>query len=156
MGAKGENRLADAMVSLGSLDQRLIGALGLTGILIGVVVAFGITGDAYWGELVAWSLLASLWIWVVLKQGTAHPFVTLLLVSVIAGLLFGATLQIFWGTYVDQHPGSFQAPVLDAGLDPYGWTVRAISLGLTTVFGALWGLILGGIGAGLAHARTGG
>lgn len=139
------------MARLRDLDHQLIAALGLTGILMGVVVAFGITRDSLWGELAAWALMATLWLWVVRMQRVQRPFLTLLLVSVIAGVLFGATTQAFWSSYLGHNHQTFTQPALEAGQDPSGLQVRATQVALGIAIGGLWGVLVGAVGAGLAR-----
>lgn len=141
------------MARLGDLDHRLIVALGLSGILMGVVVAFGITRDSLWGELIAWTLMAVLWLWVVRMQRVKQPFLTLLLVSVVAGVLFGVTTQLFWSSYLEHNQQTFTQPALEAGQDPSGLQIRATNVALGILFGGLWGVLVGALGAGLARLQ---
>lgn len=139
------------MAGLRDLDHQLIAALGLSGILMGVVVAFGITGDSLWGELIAWTLTAVLWLWVVRMQRVQRPFLTLLLVSIVAGALFGVTTQLFWSSYLEHNQQTFTQPALEAGQDPSGLEIRATNVALGLLFGGIWGVLVGL--AGLAIAK---
>ncbi len=135
------------MSRLGDLDHQLIIALGLSGILMGIVVAFGITQDSLWGELIAWCLIGILWIWAVRRQGVERPFLSLVLVGVLAGALFGVTTQLFWDTYLAHNPGTFTEPTRAAGQDPTSLQVRATNVAIGLVLGGVWGVVVGAVGA---------
>lgn len=132
----------------------LVGLLSLVGVAMGLLVSLGLTGDSLPGEFLAWTAFALLWVAVVLVRRTPRPFLHVLLASTLGGVLFGATVQALWGSYVDRNPTTFREPSEAAGQDPFSAAVRGMNFLLSIVTGAVWGAIVGGAAAGLARWRA--
>lgn len=84
------------------LNWVLILALGTTG--IGMALLSALVGMRQKVENPAWWLLYAVWIAIVLGTDAPGPFRTILLSSVLAGILHGATISFLIGAYVRNNP----------------------------------------------------
>lgn len=138
-----------------AIAWNLVGILSLTGIVMGLFVAFGVTRDTLWGEFLAWTIFAVPWIATVLVLGLPRPFLHLALAGVLSGVLFGATTQVFWDSYLEHNPETFVEPTIEGGQDPEGAGVRATNAAFALVIGLVWGALVGAVAAALARIRRG-
>lgn len=138
---------------LRSIEWGLVGVLSLGGLLVGLMAALGATQDSIGNEVLAWVLVALVWVLVVLLRRTPRVFLHLLMISTLSGALYGAATQAAWQDYVANNPTTFRDPTVAAGQDPFDAEVRLINFALGVAIGLIWGVAVGGIASGIEWLR---
>ncbi|TDI86511.1 MAG: hypothetical protein E2O78_02765 [Caldithrix sp.] len=128
---------------MADISWHLVLSLASTGIGMGLVSCF--VGMRPKLENPLWWLLYFIWITVVLSLGSNAPFLTLLLASVLAGLLHGCTSALLIDKYIQNNPWhskQMQGPKSKLAR-------RFVAIGLSV--GVVFGVVVGGIGWSLSR-----
>jgi MFS family permease len=121
------------------LAWRTILALSFIGLAIGALSLFGLWPD--WFEAILWTLTAALLVVpVLLRTRAPSPFLSAVLVYVIAGVFTGGIQTAFAQTYVDHHPAT-AAQLQGAGPLRVAGAFLGFGIGVGLVFGILVGLV---------------
>ena len=122
---------------MAQLPWTLVAILATTGILMALVSCLvgmrpKVENPAWWGLYVVWVV-------VVLVLEPASPFLTILVASVLAGLLHGATTGLLLNQYREHNPWHAERTK--------GSRVKVAAqfVAMGPVIGAVFGLVVGGI-----------
>jgi hypothetical protein len=120
------------------LAWRTILALSAIGLVIGALSLFGLWPD--WVEAILWTLSAVALVGpALLRTRAPNPFLSAILVYVIAGVFTGGVQTLFAQTYVDHHPAT-ASQFRGAGPLQVAGTFLGFGIGVGLAFGALVGL----------------
>ncbi len=126
---------------LSGLPWTLIAALSITG--IGMVLLSSLVGMRQKVEIPLWWGLYAVWVAIVVVRGIDMPFLTILLSSILAGILHGTTQGLLLERYRKNNPwyeGQMEATRRQMA-------VKFVVMGV--VVGTAFGAIVGGIAWGL-------
>ncbi|MCA9715374.1 MAG: hypothetical protein H6713_17970 [Myxococcales bacterium] len=129
------------------LDVALIGTLGLTGVAMGLLTA--LVGLPPGVEPWVWMAAYALWVVVIAGRREARPFVTVLLASVVTGLLTGLVQGLLQQRYIASNPW-YAADF--AGLGS-GLVLGLQFVGFGVVMGSLFGVAVGLVAVIVARVR---